>query len=184
MIAKLFNKQPRLTTHHIKVEDLHSLRNKLQSESKYDWETILKFNVQRSITKEQKNHLKRLYHRVIQSESTLIKIKNILQQINLGVELLGEVNVNQALFPEIFKLAELKVRRGYLIRVETMTQQQKEDKYQEVFSRKFINKELNRVQKLIDKTQYKIDQANKKLTINIEDLGLDIAYAYERLLAA
>jgi len=97
-----------------------------------------------------------IYSKIKSNEATFIKIKLVLQRINMDI------------YADIFNIAEYKNRKNLLLQIKSTTKKAG-------FDVKFLDEEIDKLNKDIDSCQYTINEYNKNIVINPEELGIDVA---------
>lgn len=170
----------RKTTGSIKVQSLKNIQTALTQRNTAMWVDLHLLDGQSIVSKKEQKEAKKKYSQIIHNENLITLISIVLQQINFGVQKIttdtAELDALDTNYPNIFRLRMYRARRDELINLAERSQNK-------ALPIKFINKEMSHLNKMIDKAQFKVNEFNRSISIELGDLGTAVEKAYYDLVA-
>jgi hypothetical protein len=136
-------------------------RESLIEDIKREWKRILSFNVVTNGTK-QVFDLKAVYKQIKSFEADLIDIKVSIQAVNMGLTSLSQMP-KESSYPSIFILSQLKEHKLKLQKIPT----KKEEGESVVFTRKFIDEEVGKIDAQIKKIEKELADYNSEIVFTV-----------------
>lgn len=137
-------------------------RESLITDIKREWNRINAFNVVKN-GQSPLFDLKSVYKQITKFESELIKVKVAIQCINMGLKTLKDLP-DDSVYPTIFLLSQLKERKVKLQKIPT----KKEDGESVVFTKKFIDEEIEKIESQIKIIEKEIEEYNNEVSFKLD----------------